>query len=365
MTVVNIDSGAVPKFFRKFIECNFDRGASVNDNIKYIKGKLLCCANDYVLLDDGYILNLKTNEKILSKLPVKSISNLHKVFFSNSFINMNIDNTIYSCDVNNNYYVEYNITDIDYVLWRENWAGQRHRQVNEHEQVTDRFNLITFNRSHDGVYFYINGERQCTLKINNYVHAICTESDYRVHCLVYDNTFKFNGYGPSDIGNGKRLEESLDTGVYSVNVRISKLFDDVTNASYWKTYLITDNYLYTTDFYDNTYTDKIKYKIDKSYKSIESNVICYKINDHYIIRSSRNCYRVNLSKDVAKMYLAGDTIVCIDESLDDSGASVSPKSFDYLLYYNRLKKFYNTDYINGLLNIRRKHNLKHVLKYYK
>lgn len=368
--------------YYQFIGRPFEYSAKANDNIKYINRNILCCMENYVLLDNGYLLNLQTNEKKYSKLPVKSATSSSKFFFSNSFIYMNIGNTVYSCDINNEKYRSYDLIGINYTLNKDNWIAERVIVYNGVTDIDD-IRIITFNKGLDRkIYLYGNNGILVIIVITNNIYAINVEDVYGsshthyINCLVYnDNMFKMYQYNISASYDSVTLNNITKTNINNTNTCILKCFNSADGlSSVWKTYIIEDNCLYTTDI-DSSY--RIKYVIDNAYKPIESNVICYKKDSYYIIRDVKKCHNVNLSKNVDKIYLAGNTIVCIDESIvdytyespdespDESSTLVSPASFDYLLYYNRLKKFYNTDYINGLLNIRRKHNLKHVLKYYK
>lgn len=70
-------------------------------------------------------------------------------------------------------------------------------------------------------------------------------------------------------------------------------------------------------------------------------------------------YRMNTTDDIVFIYKTITGWYYNSTPRNDITSSI-----DYLLYFNHLKRFYNTYYLNRLLDIDYKCNINHMLKYY-
>lgn len=120
----------------------------------------------------------------------------------------------------------------------------------------------------------------------------------------------------------------------------------------------TDRYIYIIEYTNTPVINK--YNLLQSYKFLDINRLCIKNNDYYIVFNELTPYRINTTEDISFIhYIDNNWVYGIkyDEAEDMS-------TFDYLLYFNHLKRFYNTFYLNRLLDINYKYNINHILKYY-
>lgn len=110
------------------------------------------------------------------------------------------------------------------------------------------------------------------------------------------------------------MSEFKLTNIYDLNdtnttvQNITKCFLSMSNENDLRWYMSfsTNDFLYFVQYG----FDSMIYKFDmhSNYKLVKSNVLCVKIDDHYILKNNKTTYKVMLSDEVRYMYLSGDKV---------------------------------------------------------
>lgn len=347
-----------------------------NDNIVYIEnmnkinipGRILCSDYDEnIFLDTWKIYNVSRSLIVPVKIDIDNLNvykkNMKILACKNHFV-FNVNNYIYLYNVNNITNPTYSklLLPINYNLNKYNW--------NIIYDNKNTFYISTFD-SDNTVYVFPSNNLNNFYKyhLNYKILTISNDESFNIRCLIYKYDrlhyyiFQVNIYDEWTLNEDKKFSDDCDQ-IYNINYFIitNNMQTLVQNITFR-----TNEYIYIINGY-NIYG----YYLQNSYEIVNFGCLSLKNDNRYIIITKELIrYDFYAPEDMAyvikvgtKWYyntLTGAGVSSIDD--EDYISSVDVK-FNYMLYYNMLKRFYNNDYLNKLLSFGNDHNINHMLKYY-